>query len=449
MIILGDILKIPALNGTWNKKNIDALLDNSKPVDMANFVYDGTSLVKRQGQTVKGAFEGSLPVTAIYQYKKRDDTSYTLFVMGDGLYKLNGTDAELLATNLYAQASFETWMDNCYIANEDALLKFDGLTVTQLPDVPYGKYILDHNNRLFIAGDPTAPSVVRFSDLLDPTKWPIDNILQFTTDNGADITGMASQNGNLIVFKEDSTHMLFGSGPDEWVQKCVFPSTGCIAPGSIAQIDNNVFFLSKQGVFVITGEGIELISEEIEPVIKAIPDPKSCYGCAFGHQYWLNIGSEVLVYDLQQSNENRIGCWYRFTGMDMASMAVVEGVGGYQELLIGGAAKIYAYSGETDNGKPISAYWKSRKIGSEDGTMVRQFRKIKLEGESPNSMFKFTYSIDGRSPIDVALPSNGSLSLPGNSQGKNIWFKIAHTGNVAGVRVNGLSIESYAKRVRF
>lgn len=147
--------------------------------------------------------------------------------------------------------------------------KFDGTTWTDLTDTDHPphdvKYLIWHSsNRLIAAnvsiwnGSAYVASVdsVIFWGILDDTFAPATLLggyqLQIGAGDGQPITGIASwQNNILVVFKRNSTWVI-GSDPLLDVAAMsvnrVHDKIGCIANRTIAQVGNDVFFLSRDGV---------------------------------------------------------------------------------------------------------------------------------------------------------------------------------------------------------
>ena len=75
--------------------------------------------------------------------------------------------------------------------------------------------------------------------------------------------------------------------------------TGCIAPKTIAVIDDQLIFLTERGIYLAGSDSVTLISKPIKPVLKEA-DPSLLYGLMYGFQYWLSDGVDVYIYDLER-----------------------------------------------------------------------------------------------------------------------------------------------------
>ncbi len=123
---------------------------------------------------------------------------------------------------------------------------------------PLGTMIEVYHDSIFIAGDPSNPSTLYFSG-------GFDAINNFTADagggtitvgqnDGQKITGIKVFKNALVVFKEDSIYQFsFGSTGAPSLQ-LINGAVGCISPRSIVTVENDIFFMSRRGVFTIGNE---------------------------------------------------------------------------------------------------------------------------------------------------------------------------------------------------
>jgi len=93
-------------------------------------------------------------------------------------------------------------------------------------------------------------SAFRFSEPFLPDKIKADAFGQAKEGDGDQITGLASLYGNLVIFKENSTHRMAVQGLEEPISRTdeLTPNVGCIAPNTIINVDNVLYFLSWEGL---------------------------------------------------------------------------------------------------------------------------------------------------------------------------------------------------------
>jgi hypothetical protein len=141
------------------------------------------------------------------------------------------------------------------------------------------------------------------------------------SDRYGEITGAASINGRMIIFKKN-THYLFtlgGATVDDTTLSLLHDfslqqmdeNIGCIAPKTIQSIGNIVMFLSDKGVYATDGTQLVYMSEPIKRDLDNINLDKKYNACAVFHreknQYWLSVAESgknynnmVFVYDVDK-----------------------------------------------------------------------------------------------------------------------------------------------------
>jgi len=177
------------------------------------------------------------------------------------------------------------------------------------------KRIAIYKNRLMIADTTESgsnfPSRVRYSKAGDPTTWGVSDAIDVTTTSGDKIIRMIPLYDNLIVFKENSVHVVYFVGGDlPFGTQTLDERVTNIAPWSIAKTQDGLVFLSEEGLFVCDGESVQPHPQamKIQGILDSlyIASLDQCYGASSDilHQYWLSVpikGSStcnyILVYD--------------------------------------------------------------------------------------------------------------------------------------------------------
>ena len=131
--------------------------------------------------------------------------------------------------------------------------------VAKMKVCPQGCTMLTrHGTRLVAWGNPSLPDAVYFSMLLDGTQWEWDNgglasaTIRIGGGDGDPIVGCLSwTNFTLLVFKQNSTWAIQAdpqTAPAQWTIQQIHRSIGCKSRRTIAQVGQDVFFLSNNGV---------------------------------------------------------------------------------------------------------------------------------------------------------------------------------------------------------
>jgi hypothetical protein len=178
-----------------------------------------------------------------------------------------GVVAGATGYNLYGRSD-NGWSFMTYMEGNGSVVYVDKGTITPQSTFappendstagPIGKYISSFKDSLFIGGDPANPSRLYYSGGGDKlADFSISNgggFIDISKNDGQIVTGMIVFKNSLLIFKEDSIYQ-FGFTTDGLPQVTqVSAAIGAIAPRSITAVENDVFFVSRRGVFTIGNE---------------------------------------------------------------------------------------------------------------------------------------------------------------------------------------------------
>lgn len=173
--------------------------------------------------------------------------------------------------------------DKLWLTNgSDAVRIFDGTTVTILdgtagtPNVPKGRYISYHDERVWLGHLPSNRSQVAFSSLTDSTgtiiapdnvnAWGISsNTLQVSEGDADFLTGMILYRGYLHFFKQYTIWRLVGYDEYTYTRVKTRASTGCRFNESLGILDSLIHLIGIDGIYVFDGEETARISDIIDP----------------------------------------------------------------------------------------------------------------------------------------------------------------------------------------
>lgn len=164
---------------------------------------------------------------------------------------------------------------------------------------PGCKSMCIHQNRLVIGGADD-PTVVWFSKQLSPTDAPgFNDLLTISIEQGGAVTGLASMNSNLIVFKRNTIFVIAGTMPDdtgnanglaEPVQ--LQSGIGCTDHRSIIETPVGVFFRSERGLELLTPSlQVVAIGDKVVDSLNAYKYVPSCVHNAKAEEIYF-IGHE-------------------------------------------------------------------------------------------------------------------------------------------------------------
>lgn len=133
---------------------------------------------------------------------------------------------------------------------------------------PKGKYLDVWRNTLIITGNRENPNTVYFSDIDGAEYFPsLTNNFIIESNDGSKNSGLRSLDNILYVFKKNSIAGITGDLALNQFQVDVVnkQGVGCAAHATLAEIENEVWFLSEFGVYSIGQGGLTKKSDQIDP----------------------------------------------------------------------------------------------------------------------------------------------------------------------------------------
>jgi hypothetical protein len=160
--------------------------------------------------------------------------------------------------------------------------------------------IMNHWDRLILAGDSKNPSQIYVSDLSAPAYFPTSNVLVFDGGKKEPVTSLVRYRDYLVIFTRTTIHTLNGKSPEEYQIGMIHDGIGCIAPRSAKVVGNHVFFLSAEGVHYLRPNALVLESLNVFRVDGAIKSQmtkdENAVAMVYDAQYWLCIPSKFEIY---------------------------------------------------------------------------------------------------------------------------------------------------------
>jgi len=111
-----------------------------------------------------------------------------------------------------------------------------------------------------------------YSEVLQPDVLPIINFIQIQDTQGGEITGLSSHLGSLVVFMTRGIYRLDvpSTNPSTFSLLEAEENFGCVAPNSIVQVGQDIFFAGTDNAYAIdSGFNISPITEPIKDVYQA------------------------------------------------------------------------------------------------------------------------------------------------------------------------------------
>ena len=191
--------------------------------------------------------------------------------------------------------------------------------------------VIEHNGRLGFFGSTVNPDYLFFSTAGAKEYFPFRYSLQFGNDLREGITAVNRFMNILVVQSDSFTFGLKGDSPfplsaaegDIYRKITINPTIGCIAPHSVKNVRNQLYFLSKEGVFTLRALYAEDNRYNVDPIDRNIynivPRDTNALCAYFDDQYWLHFPTtgETLRYyvDKKAWVKDTYSAWNQFGGI--------------------------------------------------------------------------------------------------------------------------------------
>lgn len=331
------------------------------------------------------------------------------------LVTVDGTSLRYLTAGVWTAisgASFTSDKEVNFVQAKDTLYVWDGdqagcsldssLTLTRLTTAPRASFGIYYQGYQIISGVNTKPNRLYVSDLntdpgdftktnptgtgpysvYDGTTHPSAtvfsgsgaNYIDVNDGDGDKITGFAKYQSVLIIFKERSIFQMTLSAAGVPTITQITSSSGCVSHKSIDNVENDLFYLSRRGYYVLGNEPNYLnsirsneLSSRINPIIQTISSTNlSRVASIFSDfRFYSSLASggavtnnKTLAYD------RRYLAWTQVDYIKANAFTEYIDSSGAKHLYYAAddEAKVYEVSDSTynANGTAIDAYWVSK-----------------------------------------------------------------------------------------
>lgn len=130
----------------------------------------------------------------------------------------------------------------------------------ELPDT-FGTIVQSDNDVL--------PNTIYSSKVGEPEAVPLVNTFPIGSRNKK-ILRIFALRDSVIILKEDGVFRLDGDSTTNFTSTILDGTVVCLSPNSAKLINNQVIFLSNQGVCLVSGTSVQIISRKIEAPIAAV-----------------------------------------------------------------------------------------------------------------------------------------------------------------------------------
>lgn len=220
-------------------------------------------------------------------------------------------------------------------------LVFDGTTVTRPGTMPKAKFSVIYKGYHVASGVDGQPFRLYFSPIAEPSRFTraaavggggielndatnVPGATVFTGDNtpqaidinkndGQKVTGLGFFQDVLIVFKENSIYQLYFNSAGSFVVERISSSYGAVCHGAICSVENDCYFLTDKGVYVLGNEPnyyasirTNELSSRIKNLLQQINPAqyRKCRAYYYDDRYFLSVPlgqsttcNAMIVYD--------------------------------------------------------------------------------------------------------------------------------------------------------
>lgn len=399
----------------------DNLIDNREASDLQNIAYvEAGGVSKRTGYRQLGNNLSNNP-RGLGTYMDSSSSKYVCTIDGTTLKYLKDTSTTWTAasgstftadkTTTFTQARGLLYAWN----GTEGGTTFDGSTCARPDTMPKASFGLFYKSYHFVSGVPGQINRVYISVVTDASDFTNAattlhnstevpgagtfagtgaNFIDIDKDDGDRITGLCTFQDSVIVFKERSIHQITLDSSGTPSVALVTRSLGCVSHKSIENAENDVFFLSRRGVYVLGNEPqffsairTNELSARINPRIKLISEASLNLSSAiyFDYKYWLAVPEGgTTANNLLWTYDRRFLAWSKSAAasLNAESFTVFTDSNSREKLLFTSAssAKVFEVTqAYNDNDSAIDAYWTSKAFDADEFDITKRWLYCRLQ----------------------------------------------------------------------
>lgn len=439
-----------------------SLIDNKEFSDLNNVEYDEGGVVrKRSGYTTAGNTLtaarglGSFITELVQQMVTLDSGTLKFRTTGNWSSATGATfTAGYDPTFTQARLKLAVWNGGI-----DAGAYFDGAAVTRPGTMPKAKFSVYYQNKHIASGVPGQPSRLYISNITDAMDFTVTtggtqpqpdsttdsensnanvpgatvfagtpalteaNVIDIRKNDGDKITGLGVFQDVLIVFKERAIYQVtFDSSGNPTVTPITY-ATGCVAHRTIKSVENDLYFLSREGIRVLGNEPqyftairTSILSIRIQPTIDAISKLyyERCNSVYFDNKYITAVPTgttsaiaKVIAYDRRFQ---AFVTWTNINAQDFLRFTNTTDNSDSLYFMDQGGTQLYKIVPGTynDNGSAIEAYVISKAQDGGDPDLTKFWVDLRLIFRRLNGTIALTIYDDSSTSVGSAAVGSGS-----------------------------------------
>ena len=432
-------------SGGINSTGAPSLIGNKEWSDLLNiqFIENGVASKRFGYKKYGGALTAAKGLGSLVT-----DTYNHVTTVDSGVFKYSETSSWTTVSSISfsnATPTFTQARGKLYIWNGiDGGAQWDGSTLARPGTMPKAEFSVFYNSYHIASGVDGQSSRVYISSLSDSSDftnaagtdgkaWDTTdvpgatvfagtgaNFIDIQPNDGDRITGLGVYADQVVIFKQFAIYQL-SFDTDGPVVTPITRATGCVAPRSVVAVENDLYFLSREGVRVLGNEAnyfnsirTSIISKNIEDMIigmdeSSYPKANAIY---YNNEYILSIPDSGgnLTYTVVYNRNFK--SWTKWGALDaQAFRKYIDSSNNLRLMFLKSTGtQMYEFTPGVynDDGEPIEAYMLSKVFDFKNPDITKYFVDLGL-------MFR---TISGEVPIEIYTAGNvlfgGSTTIVGN-----------------------------------
>ena len=337
---------------------------------------------------------------------------------------------------------------------------WDGTTLTRPGTMPRAKYSVVYKGYHVAFGTPGQPFRLYFAPSTSPSRFtnnvvPADpatiginnstevpgatdfsstdttvRAIDINKNDGQKVIGVGFFQDVLVVFKENSIFQLYFNSSNGFVVERITSSYGAVSHNSISSVENDCYFLTDQGVFVLGNEPnyyaairTNELSSRIRPLLDQINPSKYelCTAIYWKDRYFLSVpmttsttNNSIIVYD------RRFYAWAEWTNLNATDFLVFKDkdVDGKSHFYFADALlpqlNEFTPGVWSDNGQPINQVIRTRAFEGKGLELEKYWYEMKPVFRKAIGSVSVSYiterGSEGR-PVSFSAATTGGLAV--------------------------------------
>jgi len=243
------------------------------------------------------------------------------------------------------------------------------------------------------------------------------------------ITGLAEFQDNLVIFKERSIWQFSFDTSGDPVLQMITRAYGCVSFKSIQRVDNDVFFLTRNGVYVLGYEPNFLtiirtneLSARVHPLIQTIQPTNFSAATSMFHQYvyYLGIPSSTAYNSTTLTYDRRYQAWSALNHFQPESFCIYYDANDNEYMYFTSATSPNVFQITpgvySANGVAINSYWYSKSFDLGNFNIYKRWVDCAIFFRQLVGTVTVTFYTDNGTLVDTFSINNASTGGIGNDQ---------------------------------